>query len=218
MKRFLERVFVIFAIFTAVGMSLTAFPFAYAPTYAYDEIEVKDGGQIIGKIKFAGQAPKFAPIKVNKNKDFCGNEVASEVLIVGKEGGVKYAVGYLEKIDKGKKIDRSKPAILDQKKCLFTPHVITMVKGIDLATTNTDSILHNANMEVKDPSDGDEKPGIQMFNFGQPKQNQTFIKRVRKMGQVKNTCDSHTHMRSYNLVFDHPYSAVSDETGRTAPL
>lgn len=181
---------------------------------AYDEMEVKDGGKITGQVKFIGSPPKFDPIKINKNQDFCGNEVQSEALILDKEGGVKFAVAYLENIDKGKPVVRNKQSDLDQKKCVFTPHVITMVKGTDLATTNSDAVLHNANMEVKkEITDGDEAGGIQMFNFGQPKQNQVYIKKVRKMGQVKITCDSHTHMRSYALVFDHPYSVVTDDAG-----
>ena len=88
--------------------------------YAYDEIDVKDGGQIIGHVKFVGSVPKFAPIKVNKNEDYCGNEKPSEVLTVGKDGGVRFAVGYLENVEKGKAITRNKQTDLDQKKCVFT--------------------------------------------------------------------------------------------------
>lgn len=187
--------------------------FSSGAVFAYDEVEVKDGGQIMGHVKFVGTPPKIEPIKVNKNEDYCGNEKASEVLIVGKDGGVRFAVGYLENVDKGKAINRTKQTDLDQKKCLFTPHVNTITKGTDLATINSDTVLHNANMEVKELPEGDEKQGIQMFNFGQPKQNQVYVKKVRKMGQVKVTCDSHTHMRGYILAFDHPYHAVTDETG-----
>ncbi|MBI4745740.1 MAG: hypothetical protein HY786_04160 [Deltaproteobacteria bacterium] len=199
---------------TTLAISALALVAGITAAYAYDEVEVKDGGKIIGQVKFVGNPPKFDPIKVNKNQDYCGNEVQVEALIVGKEGGVKFAVAYLENIDKGKAIVRNKPADVNQKKCIFAPHVFTMVKGTDLATTNSDPVLHNANMEMKkEVTDGDETGGIQMFNFGQPKQNQVYIKKVRKLGQVKLTCDSHTHMRSYGMVFDHPYSAVTDESG-----
>lgn len=172
--------------------------------YAYDEVEVKDGGQIVGHVKFAGAPPKLAAIKVNKNQDFCGQEKPSEALVVGKDGGVMYAVGYLENVEKGKAIERKKQTNLNQEKCVFAPHVISMTKGTELATTNSDTVLHNANMDVD---------GRQMFNFGQPKQNQVIVKTVRKTGQVDITCDSHTHMRSYGMVLDHPYHAVTDGTG-----
>lgn len=199
---------------STLALSALALVAGITAGHAYDEVEVKDGGKIVGQVKFIGTPPKFDPIKVNKNQDYCGNEVPVEALVVGKDSGVRFAVAFLENIDKGKAIDRNKQTNIDQKKCVFTPHVFTMVKGTDLATTNSDPVLHNANMEVKkEITDGDEAGGIQMFNFGQPKQNQVYVKKVRKMGQVKITCDSHTHMRSFALVFDHPYSAVTDDTG-----
>ena len=200
--------------FSIAALVIFALTMTINKSSAYDEIEVKDGGKITGRVKFVGAPPKFEPIKVNKNQDYCGNEVPVEALVVGKDSGVRFAVAFLENIDKGKAIERKKQTDIDQKKCVFTPHVFTMVKGTDLATTNSDPVLHNANMEVKkEITDGDSAGGIQMFNFGQPKQNQVYVKKVRKMGQVKITCDSHTHMRSFAMVFDHPYSSVTDETG-----
>lgn len=172
--------------------------------YAYDEIEVKDGGQIMGHVKFTGSVPKLAPIKVNKNQDYCGDEKASEALIVGKDGAVKFAIGYLEKIEKGKQIDRKKQTDLDQKKCIFAPHVIAMNKGTELAVINSDPVLHNINIEVD---------GIQRLNKGQPKQNQVVVAKLRHIGTGNITCDSHTHMRGYVQIFDHPYYAISDDTG-----
>lgn len=172
--------------------------------YAYEEVEVKDGGAIKGNVKFTGAAPKLAPIKVSKNEDICGKDKASEALVVGKDGGVRHAVAYLEKIEKGKAIDRKKQTDLDQKKCLFSPHVITMVKGTELAVINSDPILHNINIDVD---------GIQRLNKGQPKQNQVVVARLRHVGEGNITCDSHTHMKGYAMIFEHPYHAVSDEAG-----
>ncbi|MBI3399332.1 MAG: hypothetical protein HY026_08930 [Deltaproteobacteria bacterium] len=194
MKRFLSSIIILTFIFI-LGISIS---------YAYDEVEVKDGGQIIGHVKFTGAQPKLDPIKVNKNQDYCGNEKASEALIVGKDGAVKYAVGYLDKIEKGKPIDRKKQTDLDQKKCAFGPHVSTMIKGTELAVINSDPILHNININVD---------GIQRMNKGQPKQNQVVVARLRHIGQGDITCDSHTHMRGYIHIFDHPYHAVTDDAG-----
>lgn len=193
MKRFLGGVLLVLFAWTGAG--------------AYEEVEVKDGGQIIGHVKFAGSAPRLEPLKVNKNQDFCGNEKPSQAIAVGKDGGVRFAVGYLEKMEKGKAIERKKQTDLDQKDCVFAPHVFTMVKGTELAVINSDPILHNINIEVD---------GIQRLNKGQPKQNQVVVARLRHVGQGNVTCDSHTHMRGYVLIFDHPYHAVTDETGTFA--
>lgn len=190
-----------------LGIAVMAvFVFIIGPSisYAYDEEDVNNGGKITGHVKFTGAPPKPETIKVNKNQDFCGNEKPSEALVVGKDGAVRYAVGYLEKIEKGKKIDRKKQTDLDQKKCVFSPHVVTMVKGTDLAVINSDPVLHNININVD---------GIQRLNKGQPKQNQVIVSRLRHIGQGDITCDSHTHMRGYVMIFDHPYNAMTDETG-----
>lgn len=171
--------------------------------YAYEEGNVKDGGTIKGEVKFIGNPPKLAPVKVTKNQDVCGASKPSEALTVSAKGGVKYAIGYLEGITQGKKYER-KETLLNQEKCVFRDHVFAMVKGTDLSTKNSDPVLHNANMAVD---------GRQMFNFGQPKKEMVITKRVRRTGEVDITCDSHTHMRAYFLVFDHPYFAVTDDEG-----
>lgn len=178
--------------------------FGISISYAYDEVDVSNGGTIMGHVKFVGAPPKLAPVKVNKNQDFCGNEKQSEALVLGKDGAVRLAVGYLDKIEKGKKIDRQKQTNLDQKKCLFSPHVITVTKGTDVAVLNSDPILHNININVD---------GVQRLNKGQPIQNQVIVSKLRHTGQGDITCDSHTHMRGYVMIFDHPYHAASDETG-----
>ena len=174
--------------------------------YAYDEVDVADGGSIMGHVIWKGGAmPKFDPVKVQKNQDVCGNEKPAEALTVGKDGGVKFAVGYIEKIEKGKKIVRGQNTLLTQKNCQFAPHVFTIVKGTDLDVLNSDPVLHNINTAIGG--------GIQLFNKGQPNKDTTVTVRVRKLGQVDVTCDSHTHMKSYFSIFDHPYSAVTDENG-----
>jgi plastocyanin len=173
--------------------------------YAYDEIDVADGGTIMGHVIWkGGPLPKLDPVKVQKNQDVCGNEKPSEALIVGKDGGVKFTVGYIEKIDKGKKIVRGQNTLMTQKNCMFGPHVFTIVKGTDLDILNFDPVLHNINAAIG---------GIQLFNKGQPNKDTTVTIRMRKVGQVAVTCDSHTHMQSYFSIFDHPYHAVTDDNG-----
>jgi hypothetical protein len=128
----------------------------------------------------------------------------SESLIVGKEGGVKFAVGYIEKIDKGKKIVRGKNLLITQKNCMFIPHVFTVVKGNDMDILNSDPILHNINTTIG---------GMQLSNKGQPNKDAMVTVRLRKTGQVAVTCDSRTNMQSYFYIFDHPYHAATDDNG-----
>jgi plastocyanin len=187
----------IFVLFSALVLSAGA-------AFAYDEGPVANGGAIQGHVKFVGAAPKLEAIKVQKNMDFCGNSVPAEGLQVGKDGGVRFAIGYIEKIEKGKPIDRAAQTAFAEAKCMFKPHVIAVVKGTDIAINNEDTILHNINVSVD---------GIQRFNKGQPKQNQLLVAKLRQTGVADVTCDSHTHMKAWMLILDHPYFAVTDESG-----
>ncbi|MBI3794102.1 MAG: hypothetical protein HY280_05175 [Nitrospinae bacterium] len=172
-------------------------------SFAYDEGAVANGGKITGQIKFAGTAPKLDPIKVQKNQDFCGNSVAAEGLQVN-GGGVKFGVVYIEKIAAGKAIDRAGKTDLAETKCVFRPHVIAVVKGTDISINNDDTILHNINISID---------GIQRYNKGQPKQNQILVTKLRNVGVADMTCDSHTHMKGWGVVLDHPYFSVSNDKG-----
>lgn len=131
--------------FNGAAIVLTAvFALGTSAGYAYTGGDVKDGGTIVGHVKFSGAAPKLAPVPVDKRSmEFCGKEVPAEALIVGKDGGVKYSVGYLEKIEKGKAVDMKKQPPLDQEKCIMIPHVLMAVKGQEIAISNKDNITHN---------------------------------------------------------------------------
>ncbi len=172
---------------------------------SYDVVELKDGGTIAGQVTFSGEVPKLEPVTVVKDADFCGPTVPSEVLAVSpKTKGVKNTVVYLEEVTKGKDF-RSVQSMLDNAKCLMAPHVLGMVKGTDLGIKNSDPLLHNMHAVA------DGKTAV--FNLALPIQGQTIKRRVRKTGVITVTCDSHTHMRAYLLVLEHPYFAITDENG-----
>jgi plastocyanin len=173
-------------------------------SFAYDDTTVTGGGNIQGHVKFTGTMPKLDALVVQKNQDFCGNTKPNEALIVGKDGGVKNAIGYLDNITKGKAIDRNAVLKMAEAKCMFTPHVFAVYKAEKIELNNEDPILHNVNVMVD---------GIQRFNKGQPKQNQVLQVVLRNPGVADITCDSHTHMRGYALILQHPYFAVSDDAG-----
>src|SRR5262249_39716814 len=88
---------------------------------AYEEIAVKDGGALSGRVKFAGPPPTLEPLPVNKNRDVCGDRKPSEALVIGTDGGVRGAVIFLEGVTKGKK--PTGEVLLDNHKCLFVGHV-----------------------------------------------------------------------------------------------
>jgi plastocyanin len=171
---------------------------------AYEVVDVKDGGTLTGVVRFAGEPPTLARIPVTKDQEVCGSSKPSEALIVGPNKGVKNAVVWLEGVAKGKKATAA-DGVLDNVKCLFNPHVLVVTTGSPAKVKNSDAILHNTHGFL-------EKT---VFNLALPIQNQVIdvTKRLKKTGVVDIQCDAHPHMRASMIVVDHPYIAVTDETG-----
>ena len=175
-----------------------------ARAQAYDAVEVKDGGTISGTVKFAGAPPARKALEVTKDKEVCGKEKhLGWDLVVGSDKGIQNAVVRLVDINKGKKWASTK-AELDQRGCIYTPHVVVMPAGGDLKILNSDGILHNIHTYSKlNPS----------INKAQPKFKKELIEKFAKPEVIKVTCDAHAWMSGWIVVSDHPYVAVTDEKG-----
>lgn len=173
----------------------------------YEEADVSTGGALAGTVKFAGRVPKLEPIPVKKNQDVCGTEKQSEALVIGPDGGVKNAVVLIEGITRGKKAQGE--LVLDNRDCLFAPHVGAVMVGTKARVKNSDPILHNTHGYLE---------RLTVFNLALPIQNQVIdiTRRLRKPGLVRVLCDAHTHMFAWVVVHDSPYFAVTDERGRFA--
>ena len=75
----------------AVGIGFQAVLFSGA--WAYDAIEVKDGGSISGEIKFSGTPPTPEKIAATKDQEVCGKtEKVNESLLVGANKGIQNVV------------------------------------------------------------------------------------------------------------------------------
>ena len=175
--------------------------------HAYREITVEDGGSISGHVLFDGQAPPPATLPVHKNRAVCGESVPDESLLVDAYGGLKNVVVVLDGIHAGKG-NPAFPGLLDNKNCTFVPRVQTIAIGQTLALRNSDFILHNVHAR----RNGHKT----IFNLGLPYWSEKTY-RFTQPGHVLIDCDVlHTWMRAHIIVTDHPYTAVTDATGRFA--
>ncbi len=183
----------------ALGLSLAA-----PARAAYEEVEVPDGGVLTGRVTFAGPPPALEPLRVNKNRDVCGERVPSEALVLGAGGGVKGSVVMLEGIGRGKRAGAE--VVLDNSGCLFAPHVAATAVGGRVRVRNSDPILHNTHGLLG---------RITVFNLALPRRHQVvdISKRLTRPGVVRILCDAHPHMSAWLIVHDSPYVAVTDERG-----
>ena len=186
---------------TAAALALLL---AAAPASAYEVVAVADGGTLSGTVKFAGPPPKLEPLAVNKNRDVCGEQKASEALVVGPERGVRGSVILLEGVARGKKGEAD--VVLDNHRCVFVHHVTVTMPGERARVKNSDPILHNTHGFLGKTT---------VFNLALPNKDQMIevTKRLTRPGVVRVVCDAHPHMAAWMIVHASPYYAVSDERG-----
>ncbi len=172
---------------------------------AYKEIDVKDGGSISGTVKYDGDVPAVKVLKIDKDEQTCGhdNKQSEELIVNGESKGIKNAVVSLVEIAAGKKAEVL-TGVVDQKECLFTPHVIAVSAGASVDMLNSDNVMHNLHSwSIKNAG----------FNEGVSGGGK-LTKKFELPEVVKITCDVHKWMSSFVIVKANPYFAVTDEAGR----
>ena len=166
---------------------------------------------LTGSVKYKGKSmPKKPSTQLNMNADpICGSShkdpVYMQSLIVNDNATLKNVIVYLKDIKyKGEAPDTQ--AVLDQKGCMYSPHVQAIQTGQELLIKNSDATLHNIHSMPKiNP----------VFNFAMPKvvkEKSIKIEKAEHAMYVK--CDVHPWMKAYISVFDHPYFSVTDDSGR----
>ena len=148
------------------------------------------------------------PLKVDADP-ICvvNNEIApkKEWLILDENKGVKNVLVF---VTEGLNIDYSppeEPVVIDQKGCIYSPHVLGIMAGQQLDILNNDGTLHNIHALPKVNKE---------FNKAQPRSKKKLsVKFEKPEAPFKVKCDVHPWMGAYIGVFDHPCFAVSGDDG-----
>jgi plastocyanin len=171
---------------------------------AYEESDVSNGGTITGTVKFVGDMPEAKMITADKDQKTCGHDpIPSETLLLSSGGTVKNAVVSISNISKGKKFKKSGDQSLDQKGCVFIPHVSIVPQGGTVNLLNSDDVMHNLHswsMKNTAFNEGVAGGGKLPKTFEHPE-------------TIKITCDVHKWMTAWLIVQDNPYYAITDENG-----
>ncbi|MDH3446375.1 MAG: carboxypeptidase regulatory-like domain-containing protein [Deltaproteobacteria bacterium] len=188
--------------FTFIVFSIMAIAAAPA-VQAGDPGLVPQGARVTGRVTVSGSSEAPPPLKVFKNRDFCGDTVPNETLLVGRDGGLRNAVAMLRPLDR---VVTSMPGrvVLDNYRCAFVPHVQVATMGSELILTNSDRILHTVHARL-----GKET----LFNVGLPTWRQV-TKQLDRAGVIRIDCDVlHTWMSAAIIVVTTPYFSVTDTNG-----
>jgi len=175
----------------------------------YKELDsVPNAGSIKGTITYTGNKEP-AKLNVTKDTQVCTHGGEPDGTIVVKDGKLKNAVvAITDDIKEGKKWEIEK-SVVNNKECMFDPHVQIARQRGQVEAQNSDPLLHNTNLALVEAG-GQTKT---LANMALPTQGGSQAKDLKKAGIVAVKCDVHEWMHAWIYVSKHPYAAVSGEDG-----
>lgn len=185
---------------------------APAPTAsgpAAPAVDPASAAAITGKAKFSGEKPKRLPISMDAVPN-CARQhekpVLSEEAIAGAGGALANVFVYVKSgLPAGSWPAPSTPVALDQKGCVYMPHVLGVMIGQNLEISNSDPTNHNVHPMPR---------ANREWNESQPPQSDKKLKTFDKQEiGILFKCNVHPWMRAYVSVLPHPFYAVSAEDG-----
>ena len=178
------------------------------------EAAAQEWGDLTGQFLYDGKAPVAKLLSVTKDVEVCAKHaLKDESLVVNpKNSGVANIVIALYRKRGGKK-PKIHPAykpgtevIADNLKCRFAPHVIPLWTRQVLLIKNSDSVGHNTKIDTLK-----NKAFNKTLSAGG--QEKVSFKKAEKV-PVSISCSVHPWMRSWLVVKDTPYVAVTDKDGK----
>lgn len=169
-------------------------------------------GSLAGIVKLAGHAP--APVKIDTTMDpACGfgggGDTFSEQYAV-KDGKLANVYIYVKSgppaaMKMG--ISGAAPVVLDQKGCVYTPHVIAVQMGGSVEFRNQDPAMHN--IHTMPATAGNLAIDISQGPRGTPQRKQ--FRRPETMMPVR--CNNHPWMNAFINVAPTPFFSITGADG-----
>lgn len=205
----------------AVAMAMAAMVLtapAEAKRAEYSEVEVTDGGSVSGRVLFEGDLPVDAVenIKITKNNDVCGNGDREVVWVDVKDGALRGAFVFIEKIKEGKNWEKPEfgEYFVNQEGCRFHPWAQVVRPGPFVIRNSDAGVLHNINARELIGVKKGRVVKKTMFNFGQPDVGDiTDNVKPRRSSYIGINCEAHNFMFGFMMAPTHPYAVVVAEDG-----
>ena len=178
-------------------------------------------GTIKGRVVYDGDPPEprvlveqGAPEEKVRDASVCAKHtIYSEELVVDKETkGIKWAVVWVNrppKVHPDLEPVPSEPAELNQKGCVYIPHVLAIRQGQKLIIASEDPIAHNTNIQGFRNTPWNRV----LPEATEGKQTLEGPQLVAESVPLSVACNIHPWMKAYIAVFRHPYFAVTNDKG-----
>jgi hypothetical protein len=166
---------------------------------------------LLVRTNLKGEPPRMRPIKFDQDAECMKlhTEPVLEETVVCDGGRLANVIAFVSRgAERWTYAAPKDPALLDQRGCMYVPHVLTVMTHQTIAVRNSDPTMHNVHVtrgvneyrnhcmlfRAKDLS----------FSFAKPEV------------AVKFKCDVHGWMNARVGVFAHPFHGVTDRDGRIA--
>jgi hypothetical protein len=179
-----------------------------AATAEFFKVDPATAATVMGKVSFEGAPPKMPPLNMSAEPDCAklhGSPVFPDVVAVT-DGMLANVFVWVKSGLEGKSFEPSSQSVaLDQKGCLYSPHMLGIQSNQQLVVTNSDPFTHNVHPlpQVNREWNRSQSAGAPAVEYQFPRQELLIA--------VK--CNIHPWMRSYISVVDHPFFAVSGADG-----
>lgn len=191
--------------------------FVSTSTWAYQEIEVKNGGTLTGKAILDGPVPppRVYHLVLFPNLDLCAevdtDDEMNRVLfdfITDKDRGLKDVVITLEHVDAGKPFEPRTINILSEN-CKFYPDVNVIRQNETFFVDNQDAVMHNSQVYQKER-------GKIILNIPIPaeevSEGKVQFQRDYKIFQM--ICGMHEFMQTWGFRIQNPYYFKTGTDGK----
>jgi len=146
--------------------------------------------------------------KLNITESGChhaaGEEPVKESVVVNSDGTLRNTIVHIKAGLGDRVFAPPEAAVIDQKGCVYLPHVSAVQTNQLITFLNSDPTLHNIHAVAKVNSP---------FNVGMAIKGQKVTRFFSKPEIVRMKCDVHSWMLSYVGVFDNPFHAVTGDEG-----
>jgi plastocyanin len=167
-------------------------------------------GELRGVVRLDGAVPEPTTFTISSTSeghpiDGCGAITKrSPRLLVDPQGGVQNAVVWVESPMDSREPAEALTSMLDQRECVFEPHVILLPVGGTLAIRNSDPMLHNVRIF--------QERAMLMHEWQQP-HGPDLTWRFDAPGRYVVRCGVHAWMYAWVVVTEHRHHAVTDQVG-----
>ena len=203
-------------ILSIVTLIISISSLASTSGWAYQEMEVTNGGTIQGKVTLIGEMPypRIYHLILFPNIDMCAeidtddemNRVLEDFK-VSPDGGLKDVVVTLKHVDAGKPFNKE-PINITAENCKFLPDVNVIRQGESFKIDNIDAVMHNSQVYQKER-------GKILLNIPIPAEEVsdgkiTFKRKYKIMQMI---CGMHEFMQTWGYRVQNPYYAQTKIDG-----